>query len=450
MLNDVYTLTSTGNVLGTVDYIAPELFVGNNKADARSDIYSLGVLLFEMVTGQRPFAAENQVALASMHVNDAPPLASILVPTISPAIERVLADALEKDPNRRFPTATAMADAFYRATKMQHSFIPAPQANTGVAAKVLDTTIEIPDQLTGKNGEQAPNTADLQASTGWQSDRKVDQQHTLLSPSIPTRTREWKRILTPLLVALLFAVAVPAAWVLGQMQTPTPSVIIRPADSGIVTKTPTGIGTITSKPAVGLPATPGRNITPSPTLSLTPAISPTAVPSPLPTTGSSQSNTSPGKTAILPPFPGNLILDPGYEMQASSQVTFPWANVGNGTIERDTQQARSGKNDARISPATDSAWTDISQLVTVKPDTTYTLSVYIHTSGDIDTDFATFNVITANGIKLAGIHFGPSPSGYSLISLTFNSSTYSGVTVQIGFSGQTSTWLQADDWYLHS
>ncbi|HCP75225.1 MAG TPA: serine/threonine-protein kinase, partial [Ktedonobacter sp.] len=66
---DATQLTTTGNVLGTVDYIAPELFQDNHRADARSDLYSLGVLLFEMVTGQVPFAAENQLALVSMHIN---------------------------------------------------------------------------------------------------------------------------------------------------------------------------------------------------------------------------------------------------------------------------------------------------------------------------------------------------------------------------------------------
>src|SRR5436309_756230 len=52
---DATQLTSTGNILGTVDYVAPELFEENRRADAGSDLYSLGVLLFEMVTGQLPF-----------------------------------------------------------------------------------------------------------------------------------------------------------------------------------------------------------------------------------------------------------------------------------------------------------------------------------------------------------------------------------------------------------
>lgn len=448
LLNDVYTLTSTGNVLGTVDYIAPELFIGNNKADTRSDIYSLGVLLFEMVTGQRPFAAENQVALASMHVNDAPPLARALVPTVSPAIERVLSEALEKDPERRFPTATAMADAFYRATKMQHGFIPAVQMISATAEQVPDSTLEVRDQLTAKKVVRTPTTADFQVSAGRQADEKVDQQLTPIPPSAPIPTRKRIRILTPLLVALLFAIAVPAAWLLGQMQTAPPSVIIRPADSGIGTKTSTvTTNTVTDKPAV---VQSKKSTTPAPSFSSTPAISPAALPSPSPTAGLPPSNPASPKSAIPQSFPGNLIQDPGYEMQTSSQVAPPWSSVGNATIELNSQQARSGANDVRITPAIDYGWTDVSQIVNVQPNTTYTLSVYIHTSNGINMNFTIFDVIGVYGSNLAEVHFAPSPSGYNLISLTFNSGSYNAVNVRIGFSGMKNMWLQADDWYLHS
>src|SRR5260370_28904269 len=107
---DATQLTITGNVLGTVDYIAPELFVDNHKADARSDLYSLGVRLFEMVTGQLPFSAENQLAVVTMHMNKQPPLPSSISEAISPRGERVILKALEKRPEQRYNTATALAD----------------------------------------------------------------------------------------------------------------------------------------------------------------------------------------------------------------------------------------------------------------------------------------------------------------------------------------------------
>src|ERR1700738_3500780 len=66
---DATQLTSTGNILGTVDYVAPELFEPHHKADVLSDLYSLGVLLFEMVTGQLPFRGDTQIVVVAMHVS---------------------------------------------------------------------------------------------------------------------------------------------------------------------------------------------------------------------------------------------------------------------------------------------------------------------------------------------------------------------------------------------
>ena len=112
MTADVTQLTSTGNVLGTVDYIAPELFEGNHKANALSDLYSLGVLLFEMVTGRLPFQADNQIAVVTMHINKPPPSPRSLNPHISPQVERVILKALEKKPERRYQSAIELANAF--------------------------------------------------------------------------------------------------------------------------------------------------------------------------------------------------------------------------------------------------------------------------------------------------------------------------------------------------
>lgn len=120
---DATQLTITGNVLGTVDYIAPELFVDNHKADARSDLYSLGVLLFEMVTGQLPFSAENQLAVVSMHMTKQPPSPRSFSEAISPQVERVILKALEKRPEQRYSSATELADAFCRATTMPENWV---------------------------------------------------------------------------------------------------------------------------------------------------------------------------------------------------------------------------------------------------------------------------------------------------------------------------------------
>jgi len=109
---DTAQLTSTGDVLGTVDYVAPELFEEHHPADALSDLYSLGVLLYEMVTGRLPFTAESQLVVVSMHMNTRPPSPRSIVPTVSLQVERVLYKALEKRPEQRYVSATVLAEAF--------------------------------------------------------------------------------------------------------------------------------------------------------------------------------------------------------------------------------------------------------------------------------------------------------------------------------------------------
>lgn len=115
--SDATQLTGTGNVLGTVDYVAPELFEVHRRADARSDLYSLGVLLYEMVTGRLPFSADNQLALISMHVNKQPPSPLLYVPQISQDVVGVIYRALEKHPEMRYGSARELADAFCLATR---------------------------------------------------------------------------------------------------------------------------------------------------------------------------------------------------------------------------------------------------------------------------------------------------------------------------------------------
>lgn len=112
---DATHLTTTGNVLGTVDYVAPELFELDRKADARSDLYSLGVLLYEMVMGRLPFIAENQIALVSMHIQRRPPAPRSINSSIPKSVEAVMLKALEKKPEQRYSSAKQLADAFCHA-----------------------------------------------------------------------------------------------------------------------------------------------------------------------------------------------------------------------------------------------------------------------------------------------------------------------------------------------
>lgn len=106
-------LTQTGAVMGTATYFSPEQAQGA-QPDPRSDLYSLGVIMYEMLAGIPPFSGENAIAIAYKQVHDVPvPLRSRNV-EISPAFSAIVMKCLSKDPQRRYPTAGALADDLRR------------------------------------------------------------------------------------------------------------------------------------------------------------------------------------------------------------------------------------------------------------------------------------------------------------------------------------------------
>jgi tRNA A-37 threonylcarbamoyl transferase component Bud32 len=94
-------LTADGRVLGTTDYVSPEQALGH-KVTGQSDLYSLGIVLFEMLTGEVPFKGENQVAVAMKHVRDTLPDVQTLRPEVSSALAAVLERATAKDLHQRY------------------------------------------------------------------------------------------------------------------------------------------------------------------------------------------------------------------------------------------------------------------------------------------------------------------------------------------------------------
>jgi serine/threonine protein kinase len=98
------TVAQTTTILGTAQYFSPEQARGET-VDARSDLYSTGVLLFELLTGRAPFRGDSPVAVAYQHVSEAPVPPSTVVPAVSPALDAVVLRALAKDRFERFQTA---------------------------------------------------------------------------------------------------------------------------------------------------------------------------------------------------------------------------------------------------------------------------------------------------------------------------------------------------------
>src|SRR3989337_86285 len=105
---NVSRLTKEGSTVGTAGYMSPEQVQGQ-ETDHRSDIFSLGVLLYEMFTGQAPFKGMHETAIAYEIVNvDSPPMSSIK-PEISPELDAIVLECLEKDPKERTQSASQLA-----------------------------------------------------------------------------------------------------------------------------------------------------------------------------------------------------------------------------------------------------------------------------------------------------------------------------------------------------
>lgn len=133
------TLTRTGAYVGTLDYVSPEQIRGE-VLTARSDLYALGAVLYECLTGGVPYPRESEAALLYAHLSDMPPPPSVMRPGLPLALDAVAARALSKDPADRYPTATALIDAARVALASGDGAVetPVPRARPPRSETVVD------------------------------------------------------------------------------------------------------------------------------------------------------------------------------------------------------------------------------------------------------------------------------------------------------------------------
>jgi predicted Ser/Thr protein kinase len=149
MQSGVTSMTQTGMVVGTPQYLSPEQALGRG-VDARSDLYSVGIMLFQLVTGRLPFDADSPLAIAYAHVQEEPVAASQINRSLPPAVDALIARALKKNPNERFPSAEAMRTECLRVAASFQAAAPSivPGAQTSSGAGVGSAVFPPVDQGT--------------------------------------------------------------------------------------------------------------------------------------------------------------------------------------------------------------------------------------------------------------------------------------------------------------
>jgi len=128
-------ITKTGAAVGSLHYMSPEQVKGAH-GDARSDIYSTGILLYEMVVGKRPFDADSDFGIMAAHIHQIPPPPIDVKPSLPAVLSRAVMKALEKDPARRFQTANDFRSALTKADATRTEVF----MNTGTKTRPVNAT----------------------------------------------------------------------------------------------------------------------------------------------------------------------------------------------------------------------------------------------------------------------------------------------------------------------
>ncbi len=144
-----FTSSLVGSWIGTPLYMSPEQARGQ-PGNEQSDIYSLGVILYEICTGVRPFQGDNQISIIMQHVYAAPPQPDLVNAAIPPALSEVILCSLSKDPEERFPSATSMVEAIIQALDLTSS--------TGLSTPVFSTDSSLPPWPSQPSVGMTPHT----------------------------------------------------------------------------------------------------------------------------------------------------------------------------------------------------------------------------------------------------------------------------------------------------
>lgn len=375
-------VTQTGTVLGSVHYFSPEQARGQ-EATPRSDLYALGVTLFEMLTGRLPFDAENPIAVAMQHLQNSPPLPRHVNRSVPPALEAIVLKLMAKNPDERFSDATSVIAALRAvhgqaagSTRVSRSatipVAPPVQPVAGRPAATPRGAGYVPPATPARPTPPPPAPTRVVSST------QAAQLAAQASPTAPRRGPARRSILAGVAVggglAVLALLGLAIASNNGQLpgfgasSTATPSamptatatprptatrvpVVVPPRKTPTVTMTATPTSTVTptdtATPLVTVTAAPTLTFTSTPvpptdtalpTATATPSPSPTRTPRPTSTPQPTATSTA-APTATMPADTETPTPVPSATTAASTETPVPTDTVPPGT---DTPSALPG------------------------------------------------------------------------------------------------------------
>ena len=183
-------LTKAGDVVGTIHYVAPEQIEGG-RVDARTDIYSLGCLVYHCLTGELPFARDTDVAVIYAHLSEEPPRITSVRPELPGGLDAVIAKALEKAPERRFQTC---ADLMSAARAVIDAAGPLADTATPRPVPAFGDQFDVPTSGAGRRVPAIGDNPSMQTSIGQVSHVEAARRPRVLLAGVDTNTRALARV----------------------------------------------------------------------------------------------------------------------------------------------------------------------------------------------------------------------------------------------------------------
>jgi serine/threonine protein kinase len=183
-------LTKAGDVVGTIHYVAPEQIEGG-RVDARTDIYSLGCLVYHCLTGELPFARDTDVAVIYAHLSEEPPRITSVRPELPGGLDAVIAKALEKAPERRFQTC---ADLMSAARAVIDAAGPLADTATPRPVPAFGDQFDVPTSGAGRRVPAIGDNPSMQTSIGQVSHVEAARRPRVLLAGVDANTRALARV----------------------------------------------------------------------------------------------------------------------------------------------------------------------------------------------------------------------------------------------------------------